>query len=119
MNEKHPSSPLVRPLNPLMKEVGGNEAEGVGEPPVEMREEIEDGNAEESRAPRVARRPYTPSKAEVEAHYPLHLEYRSWCPHCRAGRGISMQHRYCPDVDESHLGVTWSLDYCFMTPEEA
>ena len=84
---------------------------------IEMR--AEDGNFDEARAPRVARRPYTPSKAEVEAYYPQHLEYRSWCPHCRAGRGIFMQHRYCPDVDESHLGVTGSLDYCFMAPEEA
>ena len=123
MTEKHPSSTLVRPLNPLMKEVGGSAGAEAEEPSVEVREanemsaEVE--NCEEIRAPRVARRPYTPSKTEVEAHYPLHLEYRSWCPHCRAGRGISMQHRYCPDVDESHIGVTWSLDYCFMTPEDA
>ena len=73
MNEKHPSSPLVRALNSLMKEVGGSEAAGAEEPSVEMREENEDGNVDESRAPRVARRPYTPSKAEVEAHYPCTL----------------------------------------------
>ena len=29
-----------------------------------------------------------------------------------------MQHRYNPDVDESHLGTTWSLDYCFMTTDD-
>ena len=29
-----------------------------------------------------------------------------------------MQHRYNPDVDESHLGTTWSLDYCFMTADD-
>ena len=73
---------------------------------------------DESHAPAIARRPYTPSKAEVEAHYPLHLEFRSWCPHCRAGKGISMQHRYNSEVDESHLGTTWSMDYCFMSPED-
>ena len=52
-------------------------------------------NAEgkESRKPNIARRPYTPSKAEVDEHLPLHLEYRSWCPHCVAGNRISAQHR--------------------------
>ena len=29
-----------------------------------------------------------------------------------------MQHRYYPDVDESHLGTTWSLDFCFMTGDD-
>ena len=30
-----------------------------------------------------------------------------------------MQHRYSPDIDEWHLGVTLSLDDCFMTPEDS
>ena len=38
----------------------------------------------EMRKPRVAVRPVAPTKAEMEAHYPLHLVYRSWCAHCRA-----------------------------------
>ena len=29
-----------------------------------------------------------------------------------------MQHRYNPDIDESHWGTTWSLDYCFMTADD-
>ena len=29
-----------------------------------------------------------------------------------------MQHRYNPDVEESHLGTTGSLDYCFMTADD-
>ena len=29
-----------------------------------------------------------------------------------------MQHRCQPERDESHLGITRSLDYCFMTAEE-
>ena len=45
---------------------------------------------EESRKPQIAKRPITPSRAEVESHLPLHLEYRSWCPHCVAGKGTSM-----------------------------
>ena len=43
---------------------------------------------DETRKPPVARRPYTPTAAEVEAHLPLHLKYRSWCPHCVAGKGF-------------------------------
>ena len=29
-----------------------------------------------------------------------------------------MRHMHQPERDESHLGTTWSLDYCFMTAEE-
>ena len=42
---------------------------------------------EETRQPRVGRRPMAPTKAEIEEHYPLHLNYRSWCEHCRARKG--------------------------------
>ena len=34
---------------------------------------------EEMRKPKVGRRPVLPTKAEVEEHFPLHLQYRSWC----------------------------------------
>ena len=37
----------------------------------------------EMRKPRVGVRLVAPTKAEMEAHYPLHLEYRSRCAHCR------------------------------------
>eukprot|EP00973_Karenia_brevis_P072635 10089624-Karenia_brevis.AAC.1 len=36
--------------------------------------------------------PYAPSRKEVEAHNATHLPYRSWCPHCVRGRGVSMHH---------------------------
>ena len=45
-----------------------------------------------ARVPRVARRPYTPTKAELEEHLPLHLEYRSWCEACVKGRGVERAH---------------------------
>ena len=77
-----------------------------------------DEDRPESRIPQVARQPYTPSRAEVQAHLPLHLEYRSWCPHCRAGKGISMQHRQNTGKEDNNLGATLSLDYCFMIAEE-
>ena len=83
--------------------------------------EVESENAgveSEVRKPQIARRPYTPTRAEVDAHLPLHLEYRSWCPHCCAGKGIAMHHKQNVDGHAGELGATVSLDYCFMTPDE-
>ena len=40
----------------------------------------------------VASRPMLPTKAEIESHYPLHLQYRSWCKHCVAGKARAKQH---------------------------
>ena len=65
---------------------------------------------------RVARQPYTPTKAEIDAHLPLHTEYRDWCPHCDAGRGISQQHRTSTEAEA--LGNTISCDSAFHTKEE-
>ena len=81
---------LIRPQN----FIGGvDEKEVLGVPekdPEKSEEEDREEDKEipedsETRKPQVARRPHTPTRAELEAHLPLHLEYRSWCPHCRAG----------------------------------
>ena len=45
------------------------------------------GVEEDIRQPRVGRRPMAPTKEEVEEHLQLHLNYSSWCEHCRSGRG--------------------------------
>ena len=71
----------------------------------------------ESRKPRIAVRPYAPTQAELDEHLPLHVNYRSWCEHCVAGKGISHQHTRRAD-GEAPLGVTISVDYCFMVSEE-
>ena len=70
------------------------------------------------RTPKVARKPRTPTRAEIDAHYPLHADYRDWCPHCVAGKGISNQHRSGKRPEEE-IGTTVSMDYLFMVPEEA
>ena len=67
----------------------------------------------EVRAPRVARRPILPTKAEIEEHFPLHLNYRSRCAHCRAGKARLAQHRVQP-ADRERLGVTVHMDYAFI-----
>ena len=76
--------------------------------------EIED----EMRKPRVGTRPVLPTKAEIAEHYPLHLKYRSWCAHCRAGKARLAPH-ICEPADREKLGITVNCDYAFMTAEEA
>ena len=63
------------------------------------------------------KRPDAPTKQELEEHLPTHLPYRSWCPHCVAGRGISRRHATVGG-DKEKLGVTISIDYCFFNPED-
>ena len=70
------------------------------------------------RAPRVARRPVLPTKAEIAEHFPLHLNFRSWCEHCMAGKSRIAQHVVQPS-DRERLGITVHMDYAFMVPEEA
>ena len=69
-----------------------------------------DEDTADFRVPRKALRPYTPTKADIEEHFPVHLNYRSWCPHCVSGRGLSTQHRSVAGPVED---VTWHMDYCF------
>ena len=47
---------------------------------------------EEVRQPRIGRRLMAPTRAEIDEHYPLHLNYRSCCEHCRAGKARQGQH---------------------------
>ena len=80
-------------------------------------EQLVEEEAQDWRTPAVARKPRSLTKADIDAHYPLHLEYRDWCPHCVAGKGISHQHRQGA-ADEEPLGNTISMDYLFSVPEE-
>ena len=61
------------------------------------------------------RKPNTPTKTQVYEHEVTHLPYRSWCWHCVFGRGVSSPHPK-PDGKEK-IGITISLDYCFMSGE--
>jgi hypothetical protein len=73
---------------------------------------------EEMRPARVARRPVLPTKAEVDEHFPLHLQYRDWCKHCRYGKAKLAPHIVEPSEREK-LGVTMNIDFAFMGSEEA
>ena len=70
------------------------------------------------RRPRVPRSPLAPTKADVDEHMPLHVDFRSWCPHCVAGKGISHHHTVTQESDAEKMGVTVSVDYAFWVAEE-
>ena len=90
--------PFVHSVSPIdEREVQGHdgeqvdEASGVKEAGREDEDDIKD--LDEARKAAVMRRPYTPTQKEIEDHLPLHLPYRSWCPHCVAGKGVGGHHK--------------------------
>ena len=58
------------------------------------------GPAEDAIAARPAATPYTPTRAEREAHEATHLPLRSWCVECVRGRADNPPHRLVPGVEE-------------------
>ena len=73
---------------------------------------------DETRIPRVGRRPVVPTKGKFEKQFPLHLHFRSWYPDCNACKARLALHRVESEEGE-RLGVTLSADYAFMGSEEA
>ena len=67
---------------------------------------------------RVSRRPILPTKAEVAEQYPFHLQYRSWCDDCRAGRARVAPH-ICEPSDREKMGIFVHSDDAFMGSERA
>ena len=124
----HPAGVAINPhsISPVI--IHGNGQEGIAaeagavvegeatERDLEV-EDVDIGEQLGERKPKIGTRPHTPTKAEVEEHNPLHVHYRTWCPHCVAGRSISRQHRRQAAYEES-LGVTVSIDYAFMAADE-
>lgn len=72
---------------------------------------------EEVKPQRAKRRSCQLRKQYIADHFPLHLQYRSWCKHCVAGKAVLDQH-VVQLVDRERARVSWSADYAFM-PEEA
>ena len=122
----------LSPLHPIESGHVAGDAQGMlrqGEPEVAMKEishdqpgggveaaEEDDQEGLGERIPKVGRRPDIPTRKEIEEHFPLHVHYRAWCPHCVAGRSTSRQHR-CQE-DEEVLGPCVSLDYAFKYGDE-
>eukprot|EP00434_Breviolum_minutum_P042976 symbB.v1.2.038276.t1/scaffold5896.1/size48089/1 len=98
------------------------EAENPGEP--EGRPEGEPGEeyeVEEIERPVQVRSPSDPTTAEVEEHEATgHVQYRTWCKHCVAGRGIGQQHRTREEELRAQDGLpVIASDYTFMSQSGA
>ena len=98
MKAKSPSKDAVRPLlMPLGSASGvagqeqlGHDEETTGDGAADEARIVNDEDTEvAARNPRVIRRPTAPTKAMVLAHELHHAEYRDWCEHCVAGKGVS------------------------------
>ena len=72
---------------------------------------------EEMGQPVQERAPTEPTPADVEEHDSTgHVQYRTWCHHCVAGRGVGQQHRTRDEEARARDGIpTIFRDYCFMT----
>ena len=90
--------------------MGDEREEAVGDRDGEVDEEAEEVAA---RDPKVARKPAAPTKAMILAHEVHHADYREWCPHCVAGKGVS--HRHVTGSREDGPEAEFSMDYAFMT----
>jgi len=112
------------PIRPGTGEVGNDvPSEGVGsmqgqedKAEAEIEEDYCAEVEDEVRKPKPATRPYTPTKTEIYEHEVTHLPYRSWCRHCVHGRGVSSPHVKAEKKEK--IGITISIDYCFMNGEE-
>ena len=76
-------SNLVRPFE---RDENHNAMGGTSESGLYSGDKVVPTEEEESRTPVMPARPYSPTKAEIKEHYPLHLHYRSWCPDCVRGK---------------------------------
>ena len=72
---------------------------------------------EETRTPKVAMRPKTPTQKDLDDHLPLHLHYRAWCPECVAGRGTQTPHLTQASEDKGN-GATVHMDYAFQNQKD-
>ena len=92
-------------------------AEGIVEEDDEAAGKAAEDEEGEVRKPRIGRRPLLPTKADIEEHYPLHLRYRSWCPHCRAGKARLAPHVWEPS-DRENIGIAVHSDFAFQGPDD-
>ena len=63
---------------------------------------------ESAEVKRVLKHPGDPTAEEYEAHRVDHLPYRSWCPHCVAGKATGRQHR---SIRDRPLVPQFGFDY--------
>ena len=92
---------------------------GPGSPPGAMVVDMEEAERIE---PVVRNRPKEPSARERQEHDDTgHVQYRSWCPHCVAARGIGHQHqsKQMEGTEEEQYKIPFiCFDYGFMSQNE-
>ena len=57
--------------------------------------------------------PSPPSRQEMLEHNISHMPFRSWCPHCVAGKAKANKHIHSGGLEASETPVV-SMDYMFM-----
>ena len=96
--------------------VGKNGSAGSSAP---MEEEV-CGEDEECEVPKSVKIPEEVSRQDREEHELLgHVQYRSWCRHCVASRGIGQSHRRCKEIEKDSIIPEVVFDYYFMGEENA
>ena len=98
--DSHSVSPIASSIAPRVEGgvVGASGVEELGGDPVAegiRLEEAKDWQVdedEETRKPRISRRPLGPTKEMVEEHNRTQAEYRDWCPDCRVWRSTGLDH---------------------------
>ena len=75
--------------------------------------------SEEIAPPALVHAPANPTRAEVDEHESTgHVQYRTWCRHCVAGRGLGQQHRSRDEESKRDDGLPIiASDYTFMTTD--
>ena len=77
--------------------------------------DVDSETERETRQVRHQRRAHRPpTSEEIQEHLRTHLPYRSWCPHCVSGRGVSSQHRRRDPGKDQVDKATVALDCCFL-----
>lgn len=87
---------------------GGNTGTAVEAAP----EAIEE-TSDEAMKPKMIPIPYQPTAAQIEEHEMIgHVQYRSWCRHCVAARGVGQQHKKVEHIESEEPEI--ACDYAYM-----
>ena len=95
---------------------GGNTGtikEGAEEAVEEVNEEVSD----EAVKPKMIAIPYQATVAQIEEHELLgHVQYRSWCRHCVAARGVGQQRKKVERIEREEPEI--ASDYAYMRSDK-
>ena len=73
---------------------------------------------EEVHSSGIQKTPMLPTQSEIDEHNVTHVPFRSWCPFCIRGRGLSSGHFAKKEPDDQQI-PTLSVDYMFLGDESS